>query len=198
MNKFVRKYEIGKTPWETNRVDKNLIRVVEAYHITPCKTLDVACGTGNSAIYFSQQGFDVVGVDISEIAISNAIQKNKDAGANCRFFVLDFLKEEIPEQPFDFVFDRGGFHSFRKNRQRMRFIKNTFSQLNEEGYWLSLIANKDGGNPEKGPLRLSAMQIVKEVEPWFEVIQIETGNFDSDNPNPARIWICLFKKRKRT
>ena len=40
--------------------------------IAPGRTLEVGCGTGTNAIYLAQQGFEVVGVDISPLAVESA------------------------------------------------------------------------------------------------------------------------------
>jgi methylase of polypeptide subunit release factors len=40
--------------------------------IAPGRTLEIGCGTGINAIYLAQHGFEVVGVDISPLAIENA------------------------------------------------------------------------------------------------------------------------------
>ena len=41
----------------------------------------------------------------------------------------------------------------------------------------------------------SALDIVRAVEPWFEILSLTTAEFDSERENPARSWHCLMKKR---
>src|SRR5262245_52621837 len=80
-------------PWDTGIPDPMLVEVIESRVIPPGCTLEVGCGTGTNAIYLAQQGFDVVGVDISPVAVENARAK---ARGRCRFETVDFLKEAPP------------------------------------------------------------------------------------------------------
>ena len=69
-------------PWDSGTPEPMLIELVESRAIEPGRTLDVGCGTGTNAIYLAQHGFDVVGVDVSRIAVETARAK---ANGTCRF-----------------------------------------------------------------------------------------------------------------
>ncbi len=60
----------------------------------------------------------------------------------------------------------------------------------------SLIGNADEKRKAPGPPRLSARDIVKSVEPYFEILSLVSGYFGSNYPNPPRAWICLMRKRE--
>lgn len=49
------------------------------------RILDLGCGTGRDAIYFSSQGRHVVGVDASEAAVAHCTKVAKDNGLSARF-----------------------------------------------------------------------------------------------------------------
>src|SRR5579863_3072092 len=90
-DRFNEHYKEGSTPWDIGKPDFNLVRAVSAVPIAPCKALDIGCGTGDNAIWLSEQGFTVVGVDTSEIAIEKAREKAAKAKA-CTFAVWNILK----------------------------------------------------------------------------------------------------------
>src|SRR5215510_12557558 len=69
-------------PWDSGTPDPMLIELIESYAIEPGRTLEVGCGSGTNAIYLAQHGFEVVGVDISRVAVENARAK---AHGRCRF-----------------------------------------------------------------------------------------------------------------
>jgi SAM-dependent methyltransferase len=96
-------------PWDTGTPDPMLVEMIEADVIAPGRALEIGCGTGTNAIYLAQHGFDVLGVDISPAAVE--IARVKAHGA-CRFETVDFLNDAPPDGPFQFVFDRGCFHTF--------------------------------------------------------------------------------------
>ena len=69
---FQERYKEGDTPWDIGKPDFNLIAAVTQTPITPCKALDIGCGTGDNTIWLCQQKFQVLGIDASDIAIGKA------------------------------------------------------------------------------------------------------------------------------
>ena len=92
---FKERYEARDTPWDIGKPDFNLIQAVTTRPIKPCKALDIGCGTGDNAIWLSQQNFHVLGIDTSEIAIERAKEKALKANVKCTFIVLDILRRFI-------------------------------------------------------------------------------------------------------
>jgi methyl halide transferase len=197
---FREAYKEGFTPWDIGKADYNLVQAVATLPIAPCKALDIGCGTGDNAIWLSQQHFTVTGVDISEIAIEKAREKAAQAPAQanvtCIFAVLNILKGRIDGAPFGFAFDRGCFHTMASATERQRFAKQVSRHLKEDGVWLSLIANVDEKRLGPGPPQRSARDIVNAAEPYFEILSLVSGHFGSNVPDPPRAWICLMRKRK--
>jgi len=186
-------YETEYTPWELNRPDSNLVSFIKSIPILPCRVLEIGCGTGSNAIWLSQSGFDVSAADFSSLAIERARKKALAAGADIRFYEKDFLSDRIGD--FDFLFDRGCFHSFDSREERKNFVQRAHAHLNEKGYWLSFLGNADAPDREEGPPVRSAMDIVQAVEPYFEILFLESGMFDSELEKSARCWNCLMQKR---
>jgi SAM-dependent methyltransferase len=178
-------------PWDTGRPDSMLVEMIASGAIAPGRTLEVGCGTGTNAIYLAQHGFEVVGVDISPLAVESARAK---ALGRCRFETIDFLSEAPPGGPFQFVFDRGCFHTFDGDRERARFAQAVAAQLVEGGVWLSLIGSTEGRTRDVGPPRRSAREIMNAIEPALEILQLRAGEF-SVNEEPLKAWLCLSRKR---
>ena len=195
-DRFEERYEKGDTPWDSGKPDYNLINIVTQKPILSCKAIDIGCGTSNNAIWLAQHGFEVTASDVSETAIQKAQEKATAANVKCTFIVGDFLSQEIAGTPFGFAFDRGCFHAFNSDKERIRFTENVASVLDRDGLWLSLIGNADEHRDGPGPPRRTAKDIVTAVEPRFEILSLESGHFDSIHPNPPRAWICLLQKRE--
>ncbi|NTW29463.1 MAG: class I SAM-dependent methyltransferase [Coriobacteriia bacterium] len=64
--------------------------------------LDVACGEGRNSIFLAHEGFDVIGVDNSDVGIAKARAWAQREGVQVEFLRLD-LREEVPEGPFDLI-----------------------------------------------------------------------------------------------
>lgn len=78
--------------------------VVAALDLKPgAKVLDVACGTGNSAIPLAKRGADVTGVDIAENLLEQARQRAQDARVQARFQEGDAERLAFPDNSFDLV-----------------------------------------------------------------------------------------------
>ena len=58
-----------KIPWNYETPPDALVSLVKSGKISPCKTIDLGCGTGNYAMYLAGLGFDVTGIDSSPTAI---------------------------------------------------------------------------------------------------------------------------------
>jgi methyl halide transferase len=193
--RFDERYQAGDTPWDIGKPDSNLIQAVITVPIKPCKALEIGCGTGDNAIWLSQQGFRVVGVDTSEIAIEKAKEKTSRANTKCIFLVGNILKSHVEDAPFGFAFDRGFYHTLGSGKERENFAEKVNDHLDKEGLWLSLLGNADEQRNGQGPPQRTARDIVNAVEPHFEILSLVSGAFGSNRPNPPRAWVCLMRKR---
>ena len=186
------RYASGETlPWDSGTPDPMLIDMVESRVIAPGRALEVGCGTGTNAIYLAEHGFDVVGVDLSPVAVEQARTK---AHGRCRFESLDFLNEAPPGAPFQFVFDRGCFHTFDEDDERTRFAQNVAAVLVNGGMWLSLIGSTEGAPREVGPPRRSARDVMNAIEPALEILQFRSAEFGVCGEE-LKAWLCLSRKR---
>jgi methyl halide transferase len=194
-NRFEDRYKAGDLPWDIKRPDSNLVNTVKTFNIKPHKAIDIGCGTGDNVIWLHQQGFKVTGIDYAETAIEQARQKAGKMNYEIPFYILDFLVERVPGNPYSFAFDRGCFHSFDSEEERFTFAKNVHHLLEEKGLWLTLAGNYDDGRLDVGPPKRKASQIIEAVEPWFRILSLVSGRFDSNDPEPSKIWVCLLEKR---
>lgn len=192
---YKKRYKAGDTPWDLGRPDFNLVQTVTAMAISPCKVLEIGCGTGSNSIWLAQNNFAVIGVDASEIAIQKAVEKASNDNVNCTFLVNDIRSNKIEGSPFGFVFDRGCFHSFNSAEERRIFAEKVAAHLEKDGLWLSLVGNADEQRKVPGPPQRSARDIVNSVEPYFEILSLVSSHFESNHPSPPRAWVCLMRKR---
>ena len=75
---------------------------VSALHLFPSEglALDIACGRGRASVWLAMRGMDVLGVDVSSVAIDLARELARLSGVTdrCRFAVHD-LDQGLPESP---------------------------------------------------------------------------------------------------
>ena len=99
--------------WDTGITPPEVIELIEGPHpLGPRRALDLGCGTGTNVRYLAEHGFEVVGVDFSQVAIEASREKLADVP---RTTVLEGDVTKLSslgvEGPFDFVLDVGCFHS---------------------------------------------------------------------------------------
>lgn len=189
------RYRTGDLPWDTGKPDKHLLSIIREYSIKPCPVLEIGCGTGTNALWLAQQHFEVTAVDVSSIAIEQAREKSSEQGAEIQFMSMNILEGMNEESAFDFIFDRGCFHSFASRQKQVLFVAQAARMLREDGLWFSMMGNDDAPPREMGPPRRTALDIVVTVEPFFEILCLQASYFDSIDKDPPRCWTCLMRKR---
>ncbi len=127
------KYLLGQTRWDTGVVPPELVEFVEDGLVVPSKALDVGCGSGTIAIYLSQNGFDVTGLDVAWLAIRRARQNAHRENVSVRFETRDFLK--FSQGHFDLVLDVGCLHSLL-SKDQARYVEALRRVLNVGGSYL--------------------------------------------------------------
>jgi SAM-dependent methyltransferase len=65
------------------------------------RVLDVATGEGRNAVWLAQQGCQVLGIDVSPVAIEKARKLAAEAGVQVRFEVADVRQWDWPVAAFD-------------------------------------------------------------------------------------------------
>jgi len=67
------------------------------------KALDLAMGVGQNAIFLASQGYDVVGIDSSSVAIERALNFAREKGVTIRAEQADLTSYTLPSETFDVV-----------------------------------------------------------------------------------------------
>jgi SAM-dependent methyltransferase len=185
-------YASGQLPWDTGQPEPVLVEFVTSGRVRPGPTLEIGAGTGTNAIWMAERGFDVLGVDVSPLAVERAHAKMEGRALRCRFATSDFLAAAPPGGPFQFVFDRGCFHVFDEPDERRRFAAQVAAALAPGGLWLSLVGSTEGLPREIGPPRRSAREITLAIEPALEIVELRSAEFRSHG---VSAWFCLSRRR---
>jgi SAM-dependent methyltransferase len=76
------------------------------------RALEYGCGPGSRAFHLARQGAEVVGIDISPVAIEQATEQGRAEGLQDKleFRVMDAEQLEFPDDSFDIVCGSGIIH----------------------------------------------------------------------------------------
>lgn len=198
-------YQQGIIPWQNFNVHPDLVQAVENFPIAPGSTLDIGCGAGSCSLWLASKGFDVTGIDLSPTAVEIAKRLAAKAGVDCHFIVADFLKDELNEAPFSFIFDKGCFHY----NVHSVFVYKIAQCLEPGGLWFSLAGCEDKRisfkrTPPLHPPAHTAETLVKVIEPFFEIIQFRITSYaltahkqiyEKPEFQGSAFWAFLLRKR---
>ncbi|MBI3558366.1 MAG: class I SAM-dependent methyltransferase [Deltaproteobacteria bacterium] len=88
-------YVFGKEPAASLVENLNLLPIGRA--------LDLAMGEGRNAVFMAKKGFEVVGVDISEVAVRKARRLAKENKVHFKAVVADLTKYQIAPESYDVI-----------------------------------------------------------------------------------------------
>ena len=95
-----RRYADTENLWATK---PNRFLVSEVAGLPAGRALDLASGEGQNAIWLASLGWEVTGVDFSEVATRKATARAERDGVDVRFVCADLVEFEPPPASYDLV-----------------------------------------------------------------------------------------------
>jgi SAM-dependent methyltransferase len=83
--------------------EPNRFLVAEVAGLAPGRALDLACGSGRNAVWLAKQGWQVMGVEFSDVAIDQARELAAERGVEVEWLLADLRESETPVAAFDLV-----------------------------------------------------------------------------------------------
>lgn len=117
-------YRISKPRWDDGSIPSPVAQLASNSGKSR-NAIDLGCGTGTHSIYLAQQGFAVIGVDISPTAIRQAQEKASRAGVKPEFVVHDVTRLDSLPGPFDIALDVGCLHGLGASGQQRYVLELT-------------------------------------------------------------------------
>jgi SAM-dependent methyltransferase len=163
-------------PWDIGRPQPAFVELVDAGEFYKGTVLDVGCGTGENALYLVQNGFLVVGVDLSARAIVAAKAKAAERKLSVDFRLANALSLDFKGSHFDNVIDSGLFHTFN-NDDRVSFADEIARVLKTNGRYFMLCFSDKEPTDWGGPRRISKEEIKATFSPFFSINYIRDAYF---------------------
>jgi cyclopropane fatty-acyl-phospholipid synthase-like methyltransferase len=182
----------GTPPWDIGRPQKEFIELVRRGEITG-SVLDIGCGTGEHALFFAAEGYDVWGVDSSPRAIGKAQEKAAVRGLSVHFLVLDARELFRLNRKFDTATDSGLFHTL-SNEDRPIFVDNLAAVLSPDGtYFMLCFSDLEPGG--YGPRRITKREIQDSFCDGWSINYIRQAVFESrTRAEGPRAWLSSISK----
>ena len=93
-----KRYASAENLWSAK---PNRFLVAEVEHLEPGRALDLACGEGQNAIWLATRGWDVTGIDYSQVAIAKARSRAERESVTVRFACVDLVEYEPETGSYD-------------------------------------------------------------------------------------------------
>jgi tellurite methyltransferase len=84
--------------------------------------LDVGMGEGRDVLFLAEKGFQVTGVDLSEIAVNKCLKLAEEKGLSVEALVGDFL-DFYPNNRFDIIISNSTLHLMEKDSVRRAIVR---------------------------------------------------------------------------
>jgi 2-polyprenyl-3-methyl-5-hydroxy-6-metoxy-1,4-benzoquinol methylase len=113
----------GVPNWDIGRPQRAFVQLLDA-GLVRSPVLDVGCGTGELSLFLARHGHDVLGIDLSAVAIRQANDKARWRRISAQFIVwnaLDISRLKEANLSFRTVVDSAMLHILG-DRERDRFI----------------------------------------------------------------------------
>lgn len=190
---YYRDQEVEEMPWFQMQLDHDFEAALKKYNITSGRALDVGSGPGTQSSALAEHGLHVTATDVSQSAIEKAQTRYKDS--NITFRQDDILKSEIRDS-FDYIFDRGCFHSIDPPDRRTYAINVARLLKPDATLFLKCFSYKEPG--DEGPYRLTPDEIRETFSELFCIESIKDSFFHSSQRGPVRqALFCVLKRKEK-
>lgn len=186
--------ESDQLPWNLHDADPYLVATINNSYEngkTQNETaLEIGCGYGHDTFFLQESGFDVIGVDISELAIEEAKRLYPD----CNFKVCDIYKD-FPKGNYNLIFDRGCLHNNQDNMEE--YFKLVSENINDFGSLIIMAGNyNDPTPPQTVPTPISLSSIEEASMKYMRIIMVQEITFQQNAEfGDALGWSIILKKK---
>jgi cyclopropane fatty-acyl-phospholipid synthase-like methyltransferase len=167
---FEMRYLLGDTPWDTEISPPELLSFLENHPAD--RALDLGCGTGTNTLTMGNYGWEVIGVDVSQLAIRRAQAKVAEQHGRVSFQRLDVSRLKGIGGQFKLILDIGCFHSLSSKAQA-RYIQRIATLIHPQGTYLLYTWLADPEQPRSH--LLNAGQVKQAFAPYFDKITHQVG-----------------------
>lgn len=164
---WLERWRIGRTGWHEPEGNRNLR---EHWKISGRRVLVPLCGKAHDLLWIEAQGNEVVGVELSEIAVrdffaENALEYERVAGAlpgyravdrNVVLYCGDYF--EFDDEPFDAHYDRGALVALTADL-RPRYAQHTSSLLEPDAQQFVVTVEYDESVCDGPPFPVGAAEV---------------------------------------
>jgi len=205
MDEVYRRLPVEKIPWHITKPPKLLLDLIDSGKVSPCRVVDLGCGTGNYSVYLAGQGFEATGIDISPTAVNIASEKAREKQSRAEFISMDMTGDITDfDRRFDFAFEWEVLHHIFPE-SRTKYVENVAGLLNYGGKYFTMCFSEDdphfGGKgkyretPIGTVLYFSSERELRDLfEPHFRILEMRTVEVEGKRSPHMAVYSFMEKK----
>lgn len=177
----------------------NRVLVAETAGLTPGRALDLACGEGRNAVWLAEQGWQVSGVDFSDVALAKARELAAARGVEIDWTQADLLDYRPEQGAYDLVLL---FYLQLPAPQRRPVVRTAAGALAAGGRLL-LVAHDSSnlelgyGGPQDAAVLYTAADVVTDLDGGLEIERAEVVERPVDTSEGERIALDALVRARR-
>jgi SAM-dependent methyltransferase len=196
-------YSSGRVNWDPGDHDGHLPWLLSTFAVRPCRTVDLGCGTGKSAVWLAERGFDVVGIDLAPTAIREARALARRRGVKASFLRGEFPNDfpgrgndgRLHADSFELAIERGFLQHLRPGRELGQALKRVALLLRRDAIFYSLILSREGNGRRWGIPLWSEEEIRSAMEGLFRIRHMELSVFTPGERGSMSAWLTVSSPR---
>jgi len=191
-----RRYAGSELLWSAK---PNRFLVAEVSELAPGRALDLACGEGRNAVWLAERGWQVTGVDFSEVAIEKARRLASARKVEVEWLVADLLQFQLPSEAFELVLL---FYLQLPAGERQRIVRASARAVAPGGTFL-LVAHDSRnlgegyGGPKEPAVLYTAEDVVTDLN-GLEVERAELVERPVEAPEGERVALDALVRARRS
>ena len=168
------RYREGSTPWDQGTVAPEVMAFAAAHPSRGEWALDIGCGSGAHSRELARHGYQVVGIDLSHVALQRAVAAARAEelpwlGVQASAPELALLRLEIAV-----ALDVGCFHGLGTTDQA-RYAQALARRLQPGGFYLLYVIHAQESKGEDGPPGVEPQQVQAVFKPYLRPVSRQEG-----------------------
>ncbi len=168
------RYRTGTTGWDHGTVAPEVQAYAAEYPGADGWAMDIGCGTGTHGRELARNGYRVVGIDLSHVALHKALVSAH--AENLRWSGVQASASDLAmlNQTFNMALDIGCFHNLGLEQQQA-YAAGLARRLAPGGHYLLYAAQPRPPVEQRGPLGLDPEQTMAVLKPHLKLVWRQTG-----------------------
>ncbi|RUA04478.1 MAG: thiopurine S-methyltransferase [Gammaproteobacteria bacterium] len=207
MTDWIQRWKDGETGWHKDTPNDKLVKFIDCLQLERAATVLVPlCGKSQDMVYLLEQGYKVIGVELSEVAVTAFFQENampytvQEANnftvynaRNIRIFCGDFFNLDSGHLGMtSALYDRGALIALPEDL-RVKYAQHLYDIIPSGCRILLLTLNYPQSQISGPPFAVDEAE-VKSLFEWFECQQLECFNDIKNEPKYLHAGVDFIER----